>query len=129
MTGTARSPRHNLPAELTSFVGRRRELDELQALLDANRLVTLTGAGGSGKTRLALRLAAARLERYPDGVWLAELASLADPRLVPREVAAALDLRDVRQADLTAALLDRLTDNNGWRPLHMRYPEHFGGGR
>ena len=86
----ARSPRahppsalaHNLPVALTSFIGRDRELREVARLLDRHRLVTLTGAGGSGKTRLGLEAATARVGGCPDGVWLVELAGLSDPALV-----------------------------------------------
>jgi predicted ATPase/DNA-binding SARP family transcriptional activator len=84
--------RHNLPIALTSFVGRERELAEVARLLDRNRLVTLTGAGGSGKTRLALESARARASGCRDGVWLVELAGLADPALVAGAVASALGL-------------------------------------
>src|SRR3954469_927759 len=84
--------RHNLPIALTSFVGRERELAEVARLLDRNRLVTLTGAGGSGKTRLSLEAARARLSGCRDGVWLVELAGLADLALVPAAAASALGL-------------------------------------
>jgi predicted ATPase/DNA-binding SARP family transcriptional activator len=83
---------HNLPVALTSFVGRGRELREVGHLLDRNRLVTLVGAGGAGKTRLALEAATARLPACPDGVWLVELAGLGDPALVPAATASALGL-------------------------------------
>ncbi len=73
--------RHNLPIALTSFVGRDRELPEVGRLLDRNRLLTLTGAGGAGKTRLALEAARRRAGSFPDGVWLVELAGLGDPAL------------------------------------------------
>lgn len=73
---------HNLPLHLTSFVGRVAELDELLELLDRAHLVTLTGAGGCGKTRLALRVAADALDRFPDGAWWAELAPIGAPELV-----------------------------------------------
>src|SRR6187397_2297177 len=76
----------NLPSDLTSFVGRRRELAEVRRLLGESRLVTLTGIGGVGKTRLALR--------FPDGVWLVDLAPLRDPALVAQTVAAELGIRD-----------------------------------
>ena len=81
---------NNLPQQATSFVGREKELVALKRLLAANRLLTLTGAGGSGKTRLSLQVAADSLERFPDGVWFVELASLADPDLVPQTVATVL---------------------------------------
>jgi predicted ATPase len=84
----------NLPAPITSFIGRERELADIQQFLAAARLVTLTGAGGVGKTRLALRAAAEAAGGYADGVWLVELAPLADPALVPHAVAAALGVRD-----------------------------------
>ncbi len=85
--------RSNLPAELTSFVGRRRELAEALRLLSGARLLTLTGPGGVGKTRLALRLAADRQRAFPDGVWIAELADLDDPSLVADAVAEAMGLQ------------------------------------
>jgi predicted ATPase/DNA-binding SARP family transcriptional activator len=82
--------RHNLPGETTSFVGRERELVELEHLLREHRLITLTGMGGSGKTRLALEAASHQVEVWPGGVWLVELTALADPDLVPGAVAATL---------------------------------------
>ena len=85
-------PRHNLLPALTSFVGRDRELREVGRLLDEHRLVTLTGAGGAGKTRLALQTAAQRVRGHRDGVWLVELAALGDPALVPNATLAALGL-------------------------------------
>src|SRR2546430_3794519 len=67
---------NNLPVQLTSFIGREKEKAEVNRLLETARLLTLTGAGGAGKTRLALQVAAELLERDPDGVWLVELAGL-----------------------------------------------------
>src|SRR5215469_16770679 len=80
------SPRHlhNLPTQRTSFIGRDREIAEIKQLLGTTRLLTLTGSGGCGKTRLALQVAADLLEVYRDGLWLVELAALADPALVPQ---------------------------------------------
>ena len=83
-------PRAGLPVALTSFVGRERELHELDRLLDRARLVTLTGPGGAGKTRLALAAAAQRAPRLRGGAWLADLGPLRDPALVPQAVATAL---------------------------------------
>jgi predicted ATPase/class 3 adenylate cyclase len=80
----------NLPTELTSFVGRESELAAVKRLLESARLVTLTGPGGSGKTRLALRAASDVLDRFPDGVFFIELASITDPDLVPSVIASAL---------------------------------------
>jgi predicted ATPase/class 3 adenylate cyclase len=99
---------HNLPLPLTSFVGRERELATTRALLAAHRLVTLTGAGGVGKTRLALEAAGALAPAYPDGVWLAELAALADPALVPQAVAAAAGVREQPGWPLLTTLADAL---------------------
>src|SRR5438105_9554045 len=82
--------KHNLPARLNSFVGREQAMAELAALLTDVRLLTLTGEGGCGKTRLALELAADMLKRFSDGVWVVELAALDNPALVPTAVAAAL---------------------------------------
>ncbi len=101
------SGRGALPAELTSFVGRRRELSETRRLLASSRMLTLTGVGGVGKTRLALRMAAEVRRTFPDGVWFVELAALHDPQLLPHTVANTLELRQVSAdpaADLAAYL-------------------------
>jgi predicted ATPase len=86
--------RGNLPGELTSFVGRRVELATAKRLLEESRLVTLTGAGGVGKTRLALRLASQLERAFDDGVWVVDLATVADSGLVAARVASALGMRD-----------------------------------
>jgi non-specific serine/threonine protein kinase len=87
-------PAHNLPLELTSFVGRVAEVAAVRSLLAQTRLLTLVGTGGVGKTRLALRMAAELRPEFADGVWLVELGPLADPALVPQAVAATLGLRE-----------------------------------
>jgi predicted ATPase/class 3 adenylate cyclase len=97
---------NNLPLELTSFIGRERELSDLRDLLSTNRLITLTGPGGTGKTRLAMRLAAELLARYDDGVWLVELAPLGDQGLLTQAVAATLGV----QEEPGRSSLDSLTD-------------------
>jgi non-specific serine/threonine protein kinase len=84
--------RHNLPLPTTSFVARAGELGQLEQLMSASRLVTLTGAGGCGKTRLALEVAYARLDLFAAGVWLVELASLADASRVAQSIATALGI-------------------------------------
>ncbi|GAB3567472.1 LuxR family transcriptional regulator [Amycolatopsis endophytica] len=96
-----------LPNELTSFVGRRQELSDIRRLLSTARLVTLTGLGGVGKTRLAVRAAVGLKRAFPDGVRFAELAALDDPVLLPQTVATALGLRDeaVEPADRLAQFL------------------------
>ena len=86
--------RTNLPAQLTSFVGREKEIVAIKKLIAANRLVTLTGPGGTGKTRLSLRVAADLLDIFSNGVWFVELAPLADPALVTQTVMTALGLRE-----------------------------------
>jgi predicted ATPase/DNA-binding CsgD family transcriptional regulator len=99
-----------LPAELTSFVGRRQELSEARRLLGSGRMLTLTGVGGVGKTRLALRMAAEVRRSFPDGVWFVELAALNDAQLLPHTVAQALGLRQMSAdpaADLAAHLEDQ----------------------
>jgi predicted ATPase/class 3 adenylate cyclase len=85
---------HNLPLQLTSFIGREKEILEVKRHLLGERFVTLTGPGGTGKTRLALQVAAEFVEFFPDGVWLVELASICDAVLVPQTVAAALGIRE-----------------------------------
>lgn len=94
--------RGNLPAQYTSFVGRERELRTLLDLVTANRLVTVTGTGGTGKTRLALRLGEELQSDFADGVWLCDLASVTDPGLVGDAVAQALGLRRAARNRLTA---------------------------
>jgi non-specific serine/threonine protein kinase len=91
---TARGASGNLPAEVTSFVGRRHEVTGVRRLLSASRLVTLTGAGGVGKTRLARRVGGEMRRAFPDGVWFVELAELRDPDLVAVTVAGALGIRE-----------------------------------
>jgi non-specific serine/threonine protein kinase len=99
---------HNLPVMLTSFVGREHELDEVKRLLRRARLVTLTGSGGAGKTRLAIKVAGELLEAYPHGVWLVELAPLVDPALVPQAVASAVHVREQPGRPVIASLVDHL---------------------
>ena len=104
--------RDNLPSPLTGFVGRANELTEIQELVGANRLVTLAGPGGAGKTRLAVEVAGLLRSRFPDGVWLVELAQTSDPSLVPQTIAAGVGLLvgELAQSDqgLQAALAERL---------------------
>jgi predicted ATPase/DNA-binding SARP family transcriptional activator len=93
--------RSNLPARLTSFIGRQEEIERVGKLLEENRLVTLTGPGGAGKTRLAVEAAAGLTERMPGGVWLIELAGVGDPGEVPQALLSTLGLRE---AALTAGV-------------------------
>ncbi|MEU8246106.1 BTAD domain-containing putative transcriptional regulator [Nonomuraea sp. NPDC048916] len=100
--------RGNLPAEVTTFIGREPQLAEIGRLLADNRLVTLTGVGGVGKTRLALRAGAELRGRFPDGVWLADLTSLAEPQLLDQIVAEALGIRDQSARSRTDILVAQL---------------------
>jgi non-specific serine/threonine protein kinase len=99
---------NNLPAQLSSFVGRERQLAELRRLLRKSRLITLTGPGGAGKTRLALQLAETVLDRYPDGVWLVGLAALDDARLLHQTVASVCAVREERRRPINEVLTERL---------------------
>jgi len=98
----------NLPAEVTSFVGRRAELREVKRLLTTTRLLTLTGSGGVGKTKLALRAAADLARGFPDGAWLVLLASTSDPLLVPQAVFSALGVPDLSAGLSLSSLTDYL---------------------
>lgn len=100
--------RHNLPHQVTSFVGRERELADASTLLEQARLLTLTGSGGCGKTRLALQVAADTLDGSGDGVWLIELASLSDPDLVSHSVAAALGVKEQPGSEIADTLVQHL---------------------
>ena len=99
---------NNLPTQLTSFVGRERELTDVKKLLHETHLLTLIGPGGTGKTRLALEVAGGLLDQYPDGVWLVELARILDPALVPRTTAIAIGLRDEPKRPVIDMLCDYL---------------------
>jgi predicted ATPase len=98
----------NLPVQVTSFVGREPELAEVKRLLRATRLLTLMGAGGCGKTRLALQAAADLLEDYPAGVWVVDLAALSEPELVPYRVAAAVGVREEHGSSVVQTLVRAL---------------------
>jgi predicted ATPase len=95
---------NNLPVQLSSFVGREREMAEVKRLLASTRLLTLTGPGGTGKTRLSLQVAADLFDQFREGVWLVEFANINDAALVVETVAAALDLRQEADRPLTATL-------------------------
>ncbi|HEV2976072.1 MAG TPA: adenylate/guanylate cyclase domain-containing protein [Casimicrobiaceae bacterium] len=99
---------NNLPQQLTSFVGRNRELAETRRFLAGARLLTLTGTGGIGKTRLSFHVAADVLDAYPDGVWCVELAAIVDPGLVPKVVAQVLGVQTNADAHVMHALCAHL---------------------
>ena len=101
---------NNLPTQLTSFVGREKELAEVQKLLLDTHILTLIGPGGTGKTRLSIQAASALLDRFPDGLWLVELAPILDPLLVPRVTATTMGLRDEPQRPVIDMLCDYLRE-------------------
>ncbi|MEP6774169.1 MAG: tetratricopeptide repeat protein [Chloroflexota bacterium] len=100
----------NLPHQVTSFIGREHQMAEVRRLLGDTRLLTLTGTGGSGKTRLASEVASCLMQEgsYPDGVWFVDLSSLSDPAFVPQDIASALGVREQPGRSLMATLLDHL---------------------
>jgi predicted ATPase/DNA-binding SARP family transcriptional activator len=107
-TPHAATVKTNLPVQLTSFIGRKAELAAVSHLLQTTRLLTLTGPGGTGKTRLALEVAMQRVGSYPHGVWLVELAPLADAALLLQTLATTLGVREQPGRPLLDALLDYL---------------------
>ncbi len=103
---------NNLPPEATSFVGREREIAEVKKSFSATRLVTLTGVGGIGKTRLALKIAVDMLEGFTGGAWIAEFAALSEPALVVKTVASALSVSEQRGRPLMDAVVDHLSSTS-----------------
>ena len=106
-------PLSNMPEQLTSFIGREREIVEIKKRLTMTRLLTLTGAGGCGKTRIALEVAKSVSDQYPDGAWFVDLSPLADSALLPQAVASALGVWEVPDRGLTSTLVEYL------RPLKV----------
>lgn len=103
---------NNLPIQLSNFIGREREMAEVTRLLGSTRLLTLSGMGGTGKTRLSLQVAAEVLDTYPDGVWFVEFATIDDASLVAETVAAALSLRQEAGQPLTTTLTQFLRERH-----------------
>lgn len=99
---------NNLPRQLTSFIGREEQIAEVERLVSTTPLLTLTGVGGVGKTRLALHVAADVLDRFKDGVWLVELAPLSDPSLVPQSVSTVLGVREQPERSILETISDFL---------------------
>jgi len=101
---------NNLPTQLTSFIGRDDQVREARQLLERSRLLTLTGPGGTGKTRLSLQIAADVMDRFPDGVYFVPLAAVTDPELVPSAIAQALAISTTGSRRPIEALVDHLHD-------------------
>ena len=104
------TPKHNLPSQLSTFIGREKEQEEIAHLLKKNRLVTLAGVGGIGKTRLSLQVGLKLLSDYPDGVWFVALDSLADPLLVTQTIASVFDIRESRDRPIIEILINILRE-------------------
>ncbi|MBK9116708.1 MAG: winged helix-turn-helix domain-containing protein [Betaproteobacteria bacterium] len=107
-TGPAPLGRHNLPRQLTRFIGREAEVADCGRLLGASRLLTLTGIGGIGKTRLSLEVAQLAIDRFPDGIWLVEFAPLREATLVPQAIAAALGVAQQTGRTLLDAIVSHV---------------------
>jgi predicted ATPase/predicted Ser/Thr protein kinase len=102
--------RNNLPTQLTSFIGREKEIAEIKEELNIHRLVTLTGPGGIGKTRISVQVAADLLDTFPAGVWFVELASLTDPDIIPQTIHTTMGLAEQQGKNSTQMLIDFLHD-------------------
>src|SRR6266704_1492843 len=118
---------NNLPTQLSSFIGRERAIAELKSLLSTTRLLTLTGAGGSGKTRLALQVATTLLADFEHGVWWVELASLTDPAFVPQQVASSLGLSEQPGRPLIDTLSEGLQSRSVQHPRRDDLARPFSG--
>ncbi|MGE3664909.1 MAG: BTAD domain-containing putative transcriptional regulator [Pseudonocardia sp.] len=103
---------HNVPVQITSFVGRKDELAEIGALLADHRLVTLTGVGGAGKSRLATEIARSQIPTRPDGVWVVDLAAVLEPRLIVPALASVLGMHDHPHHPLRDLVVERLRDSS-----------------
>ncbi|MCE0521388.1 MAG: tetratricopeptide repeat protein [Methylacidiphilales bacterium] len=103
---------NNLPAQVTSFVGRDRDMANVKRLMGTTRLLTLTGAGGTGKTRLSLQVAAELLDQFPHGVWLVELSTLSDPALIPEAILNVFGIREEPDRPPLTTLVEALRARN-----------------
>ena len=104
------TPKHNLPSQLSTFIGREKEQEEIVNFLKKNRLVTLAGVGGIGKTRISLQVGQRVLNDYPDGVWFIALDSLSDPALAPQTVASVFDIREAPDRPVIEILMNVLRE-------------------
>ena len=104
--------KHNLSVQLTSFIGREKEIEEIKSLLIEHRLVTITGAGGCGKTRLAMEAVNDIVNDFNDGVWFVDLAPIAEPDLIPEAIAGVLKVKEEPQRPLVESIIARWEKNN-----------------
>ena len=109
----AETGKHNLPVQLASFIGREKKIEEIECLLDEHRLVTLTGAGGCGKTRLAIQVVMDLVSNFEDGVWFVDLAPIKEPDLVPEAIAGVLKVKEEPHRPLAETIVDR------WKRKHL----------
>jgi len=107
---TTRKHHHNIPLDLTSFIGREKEVADVRRIISENRMLTLTGVGGTGKTRLALTAAREIVDSFADGVWLVELSTIFDTGQVLRAIATALDVREKTNKPLLETLIETIHD-------------------
>ena len=105
---TLDASRHNLPAPTTSFIGRKKEKVEIKQAIGAHRLVTLTGSGGTGKTRLSLQVAVDLRDQFADGIWFVELAPLTDSSLIPQTILTAMEASEQQDKTPAQALIERV---------------------
>jgi hypothetical protein len=101
---------HNQPVQLTNFIGRERETSELRASVENNRLITVTGTGGCGKTRISLHIAKEYLDKFNDGVWFVDLAPLEDPELLPQELATTLSITEEPGKPIVSTLKEQIRE-------------------
>ncbi len=99
--------KHNLPVQFTSFIGREKEMEEIKSLLTEHRLVTVTGAGGCGKTRLGIETATSLIDEFKDGVWFIDLAPILEPDLVPEAIAGVLKVKEEPHRPLVETIIGR----------------------
>ena len=105
---TTKKQRHNIPLDLTSFIGREKEVADVQRIISENRMLTLNGVGGTGKTRLALTAARELVDSFADGIWLVELSTIFEPGQVLRAIAATLDVREKANKPLLETLIETI---------------------
>jgi hypothetical protein len=103
---------HNLPSQVTAFIGREKETNELSTLVENNRMITITGSGGCGKTRISLQIAEEYLDRFNDGIWFVDLAPLEDPELLPHEVANTLSIKEEPGKPIVSTIKEQIREKN-----------------